>query len=472
MSEVLPRPTPLSFSIMSMLWAAGGSVDQACRALGLRYRMPETESGHLYRLFGKVYSDTALKAAAALRLPRSVERTLEKRCGRVEENFHRTFLPALHKELAYAEAVDVSKLDLENRLEFAKKLTRYFVEDVYVMAEQVNILASFLNLKAEAECRRQGLDVLQVLQSSMAHSPNQMMANALGLPDAKRKEYLLQTMGHRALFDYELSMPRYSETPEVLWKLAQTTVHPLHMHKVDAPGKPALNVPNVVELALRFQDLKEQAKHEALRVYAVLRKVLLAIDDELGGEGLVFHLEYPELLSCCDTTLGAFKEKAANRMKIAEIIREMAPSRAAMSLHDCELLSNPTTHVSQSSGDMQGICVSGDKDVVGTVFWAEDTDFYAEADLVGFTKGDILVCKMMNPAWLPYVLQSGAVICEVGGWLSHMAIVAREHNVPMIVGCTGLERLQNGDQVTVSRTGQIGVCALDVPKVALKAEAG
>ncbi|MBL4750768.1 MAG: hypothetical protein JKX71_09355 [Amylibacter sp.] len=88
MPEVLPRPTPLSFSIMASLWNPGGSVDQACRTLGLKYNMPERDSGHLYQLFGKVYSDVAMKSRIALHLPKLIERTLEKGCGRVARNFY------------------------------------------------------------------------------------------------------------------------------------------------------------------------------------------------------------------------------------------------------------------------------------------------------------------------------------------------------------------------------------------------
>ena len=34
MSEVLPRPTPLSFTLMGQIWSPGGSVDIACRPIG------------------------------------------------------------------------------------------------------------------------------------------------------------------------------------------------------------------------------------------------------------------------------------------------------------------------------------------------------------------------------------------------------------------------------------------------------
>ena len=41
LSEMLPRPTPISLSLMESLWMSGGSVDLAARELGLPYRVEE-----------------------------------------------------------------------------------------------------------------------------------------------------------------------------------------------------------------------------------------------------------------------------------------------------------------------------------------------------------------------------------------------------------------------------------------------
>ena len=455
MSEVLPRPTPLSFSIMSSLWTQGGSVGQACRALGLNYRMPENSNGHLFQLFGKVYSDLALKSGAALHLPKTVERSLEKRCVEVEDNFHNQIIPALHKKMAYWTAMDFSKLGLEDQLQCVEKLTRFFIDEIYVVAEQVNILASFLCHAAETECRCIGVNPLHVMHAPMAHSPNRMIAIANGLPDEQRKEYLMQMMGHRALFDYELSTPRYYETPEALWKLASPTVHSFQPPHKEIIGSEISNLPDIIDLALRFQDLKEYAKHESLRILAVLRKILLEIDGKFGNDNLVFYLTYDELVGCNEKKLPMLKQIATFRYENTRLIKKSAPSKAALSLHDCELLSNATSRFEPQTGDMQGIFVSGGQEMAGNVYLAFEADNIDHEQLDGFKAGDILVCKMMNPVWLPYVLQSNAVVCEVGGWLSHMAIVAREHNIPMIVGCTGLDGLKNGDCIKILKSGLI-----------------
>lgn len=49
-------------------------------------------------------------------------------------------------------------------------------------------------------------------------------------------------------------------------------------------------------------------------------------------------------------------------------------------------------------------------------------------------EGEILVVKKSNPAWTVGMIKAGAMISEHGGIISHMAIVAREMEVPCVVG--------------------------------------
>ncbi len=455
MSEVLPRPTPLSFSIMTSLWVPGGSVDQACRALGLKYNMPEGGNGHLYQLFGKVYADVAVKSKVALHLPKSVECKLENYSERAEIDFHQKLLPALHKELAYWGAIDFEKLNLDHQLECIGKLTRYFVNEVYVIAEKVNILTSFLNLKAEAECRDLALDILQLMQAAVPHSPSHIIAQAMTKEVSKRKEYLIQTMGHRALFDYELAMPRYAEAPEALWKLAKNSAQPLHLDINKQAGDKKNIIPDIVKLALRFQDVKEQAKHESLHIFVILRRVLLLIDVKFGSHGYVFYLNLDELLSLTENNFEFLRKRASVRFENAQSSKKMAPKAAALSLHECEKYSNPAHLIAPQVGGICGTYVSCGQNITGTVYIAPDCDGFDTTELKGFVKGDIFVCEMMNPAWLPYVLQSKAVLCAVGGWLSHMAIVARENDIPMLVGCVGLDGLENRMEIKILKSGKI-----------------
>ncbi len=67
-----------------------------------------------------------------------------------------------------------------------------------------------------------------------------------------------------------------------------------------------------------------------------------------------------------------------------------------------------------------------------------------------FNQGDILVCLMTSPDYVPLMKCAGAVLTQEGGILSHAAIVSREMGVPCIVGVSRvLDMLSSGDHVEV-----------------------
>ena len=68
-------------------------------------------------------------------------------------------------------------------------------------------------------------------------------------------------------------------------------------------------------------------------------------------------------------------------------------------------------------------------------------------------KGDILVCKTTTPPWTVLFNLTGAIITDVGGILSHAATVAREYEVPCVIGTKiATATLKDGDIVTVDGT--------------------
>ena len=68
-------------------------------------------------------------------------------------------------------------------------------------------------------------------------------------------------------------------------------------------------------------------------------------------------------------------------------------------------------------------------------------------------KGEILVTPMTNPKYLPAIHKSSAIITDQGGTLCHAAIVAREFNIPCIVGTKiATQALHDGDLVEVDAT--------------------
>jgi pyruvate,water dikinase len=68
-------------------------------------------------------------------------------------------------------------------------------------------------------------------------------------------------------------------------------------------------------------------------------------------------------------------------------------------------------------------------------------------------KGDILVTKMTNPDWVPYMKIASAIVTDEGGMTSHAAIVSRELGIPAIVGTgNATSVLRDGEVYTVDAT--------------------
>jgi pyruvate,water dikinase len=68
--------------------------------------------------------------------------------------------------------------------------------------------------------------------------------------------------------------------------------------------------------------------------------------------------------------------------------------------------------------------------------------------------GEILVCRTTDPGWASYFFVAGGVVIDVGGPISHGAIVARELGIPCVINTrNGTQRLRTGDLIRVDGAG-------------------
>jgi pyruvate,water dikinase len=77
----------------------------------------------------------------------------------------------------------------------------------------------------------------------------------------------------------------------------------------------------------------------------------------------------------------------------------------------------------------------------------------------GLVPGEIMVCPGTDPSWTPLFLTAGGLIMEVGGMMTHGAVVAREYGIPAVVGVDhATQRLVTGQCVRLDgSSGQIDV---------------
>jgi pyruvate,water dikinase len=74
-------------------------------------------------------------------------------------------------------------------------------------------------------------------------------------------------------------------------------------------------------------------------------------------------------------------------------------------------------------------------------------------------RGDILVCQVTNPTWAPIFQKIAGAVSDIGGSMSHAAIVAREYGLPAVVGTgTATSRIRDGQRIRVD--GARGIVTL------------
>ncbi len=81
------------------------------------------------------------------------------------------------------------------------------------------------------------------------------------------------------------------------------------------------------------------------------------------------------------------------------------------------------------------------------------------ADLAVIQPGEILVCPITSPSWSPVFNKIKAVVTDVGGMMSHAAIVCREYNLPAVVGAAeATRRIKTGCLIRVDgHTGTVEI---------------
>ena len=113
------------------------------------------------------------------------------------------------------------------------------------------------------------------------------------------------------------------------------------------------------------------------------------------------------------------------------------------------LLSDGTSPEAQAEGQ------AGDgKGLIGTAASAGTVSGVARVvlDPIGarVLPGEILVAPSTDPGWTPLFLTAAGLVMEMGGAMSHGAVVAREYGIPAVVGVAdATQRIRPGQRLTL-----------------------
>ena len=458
LSEMLPRPTVLSLSLMRALWASGGSVDRAARKLGFVYAVGE-DSMLLTTILGRLYIDKREEQARGFSIGPIAARSLLRRADRIERAFRDDFLPRFLAEIRLVEAADFDRLSVPELVEEIGHLHARFTGDTHVEVDAINIAANFYLDRARRALTEAGLEPSSFLGHIPETVESRAIAQAAAAPAESRHWFLVRSVGHRAAFDYELAEPRHAENGDALDGLLAANGAMAHEVTQDNSGLSPRQLA-LVDAARRFQTLKEDAKHHSLRELAALRRALLALDRQLDLGGLVFHLTFDEIATIRGRGVTDLHALAVRRLQDAARLSRTESLPATLTVAAIEAAScGETAGATEQDGAVRGTRVSGSRSIEGRACVVSESDAERGTISGDFRDGDIVVAPMINPNWLPYFSRAGGFVSEVGGWLSHTAILAREHDVPMIVGTHGIGRIPHGSLLRLHLDGQVEIIA-------------
>ncbi|MFK7856451.1 MAG: PEP/pyruvate-binding domain-containing protein [Granulosicoccus sp.] len=456
LSELLPRPTPFSADFMERLWSSGGSTDLACQDLGIPYNVHFRSMPYINTVFGWTYVNKQEEkrrlgkgpgALASFRLARNAEAT--------EEQFREEFLPQFQSEMIERNAIAMERLSLEAATDLLGNWVDRFVEETYCAAERINISADFHMKTALDKLKAAKLEPTKYLNDHQETVVSRAMSllNRNTVDRQSIDEFLL-TFGHRAPLDYEFSEPRFSEDMNLIRQYIERSTQSSSDNVEEPAQLPDSKVLAItVDRARNFMRLKEEAKHYCLIELAQIRKLLLAIDSKCRLNGRVFQLHINEIVQLADAQQRVKLEEIADKRFEAFMAWKSLQLPASLSISDLEridMLTGTRPDIVEQ-GELAGKRVAGDQEVIGRVRVITDIE-----QIDTFKEGEILVARMTDPTWYPLFSQARGIITEVGGWLSHAAIVAREYDLPAIVGVNGVcQRLKNGDVVRMSVAGTI-----------------
>ncbi|MDI1477501.1 PEP/pyruvate-binding domain-containing protein [Polyangium sp. y55x31] len=204
----------------------------------------------------------------------------------------------------------------------------------------------------------------------------------------------------------------------------------------------------------RLLGAREAPKFGIVRIIAQARSLLLAAgrllvqEGKLAAEDDVFFLDLRELRAVTGGTDLRALVAERRRLNTLELGRKHVPRI---------VLSDGT------EPEMIAAAASGEGGLSGTPASAGRVTGKARVvlDPVGakIEPGEILVAPSTDPGWTPLFLTAGGLVMEMGGSMSHGAVVAREYGIPAVVGVAGATaRITTGQQITVDGgAGRVGV---------------
>lgn len=205
----------------------------------------------------------------------------------------------------------------------------------------------------------------------------------------------------------------------------------------------------MISLLRNFAGYREYPKYSFISRYYIYKQALLREAAVLVQKGIIedkddiYYLSFEELREAVRT--GQLDYQILNERKEDYAVSEkLTPPRVITS--EGEIIIGEYSTVNLPPGALAGIPVSSGI-IAGRariVTKMEDADLEA---------GDILVTAFTDPSWTPLFVSVNGLVTEVGGRMTHGAVIAREYGLPAVVGVENATKLiKDGQRIRINGT--------------------
>ena len=284
----------------------------------------------------------------------------------------------------------------------------------------------------------------------------------------------LDDYGMRCVGEIDITRTRWSERPTTLVPLILSSVHNFEpgagerrfeqgrqeawekeqevlerLRDLPDGERKADETKQMIDRVRTFIGYREYPKYGMVSRYFVYKQALLEEAARLVGAHVlrekedVFYLTFQEFHDVVRSN--QIDDRLIGQRKDAfRSYQALTPPRVLTS--EGEVVTGRYQKVEVPNGALVGLAVSAGS-VEGRARVVPDM---AQADL---EPGDILVTAYTDPSWTPAFLLVAGLVTEVGGLMTHGAVIAREYGLPAVVGVEQATRLiRDGQRIRVHGT--------------------
>ncbi|MEJ0029259.1 MAG: phosphoenolpyruvate synthase [Bacteroidota bacterium] len=279
----------------------------------------------------------------------------------------------------------------------------------------------------------------------------------------------LEWYGMRCVGEIDITRPRWAEEPAELMALINANIKNFQpgerkrrfdrglnaallkeneiLERLD--DQKAAETKEKINLLRTFAGFREYPKYIIIRQLFVYKKALMKEADQLVSDGVintrddVYYLTFDDFREVVRTRKADY-DLINKRKEEFEHFEKLTPPRVITS--DGEIIRGKYKKENLPANALVGLAVSSGV-VEGR---ARVITNFRDANL---EEGDILVTTFTDPSWTPLFVLIKGLVAEVGGLMTHGAVIAREYGLPAVVGVENATVLiKDGTRIRVNGT--------------------